>query len=633
MNNIFRKVAKLWERLHAIAVDKELLALENRFLEKFVITSEVVKDWRDYIGRLLLEIDPILDVCALFAIFKADDQPLDLEIFWRHRSTETTQRLFESAVTRMLKEAPTFANVAQITTRHEISESERILPKLSEQDIDADLRSLLAETPKIGGIAGIGMQLLPARDETRLLAIGSLLPTLLNVVGSVKAIYKYTRELEYYATRDPLTKLYNQRVFWNLLDYEIERAARNQYKFALLVIDIDNFKSINDTYGHAFGDRFLQEFAGAIKGALRRSDILARYGGDEFVAILPQIDGEQPYLAADRVMGHVAGLVVSGPGGTKVKATASIGLSLYPEHAEEAKDLFLFADNMMYKAKTEGKNRIGLPTQEDVVEAFRRIGEKSIMVLNAIEEKRIVPYLQPIMNVRTGQVDAYEVLSRLELGEGRLLAASEFVEVAERMGVIHKLDYIAMEKVFGKVKAENFDGLLFLNLSPRAPVLTEFLHQSRRLIREYGINPENLVFELTERGTVRNVTLLEKFVFELKMEGFKFAIDDFGSGFSSFHYVKRFPIDFVKIEGDFIANMIHDPRDKAFVASISALAEMLGIKTVAEHVESEEILRIVGEARIDSAQGYYIGRPSPDFLPGKAAGEQVLPGAGRAAPA
>ncbi len=631
LNNVLSKVAKLGERLRAIAVDKDLLALENRILEKCVITSEVVQDWRNYIARLLQEMGPILGARTLFAIFKADDQTSSLEIFWRHKPTEATQRLFESAVTRMLKQHPSFANIPGITIQHDISDPEQMLPELSEKDIEVKLKSLVVETPKIGGIAGIGLQLDPAQDEMRLLATESLLSTLLNLVGSVKAIYNYTKEIEYYATRDPLTKLYNQRVFWELLDYEVDRAARNEHKFALLVIDVDNFKSINDTYGHACGDKFLQEFADTIKGALRRGDVLARYGGDEFVAILPQIDGEQSYLVASRIMEHARALLVAGPDKTNIKATVSIGISVYPDHAREAKDLFLFADNMMYKAKTEGRNRVGLPAQEDVVEAFRRIGEKSITVLNAVEEKRIVPYLQPIMNVRTGQAEAYEVLSRLELGEGQLLAASEFVEVAERMGVIHKLDLIVMEKIFEKVKAENFDGLLFLNLSPRALVLDEFLRESRRLIREHDINPGNLVFELTERDTVKNITLLEKLVHELKMDGFKFAIDDFGSGFSSFHYVKRFPIDFVKIEGDFIANMIHDPRDKALVASISALAGMLGIRTVAERVESEEILRIVGEARIDFAQGYYIGRPSPDFLPGKALGTQAPPGAGGAA--
>lgn len=614
-DSIFHKVEQLAERLRGFAVDKDLLEFEIRLLEKFVITSEVVKDWRDYVSRLLLEINQILDAYTLFSIFKVDDEMFDLEIFWRHRPSDKTQCRFEASVRQLLKAHPSFANTSEISIKHSVADADKMLPELDEKDIEVQTKTLLVETPKIGGIVGIGVQADLVKDEMRMLVTESVLSTLLNVVGSVRAIYKYAKDLEYYATRDPLTNLYNQRVFWELLEYEVLRAQRNDYRFALLVIDLDNFKSINDTYGHTAGDKFLQEFADSIKGALRQGDILARYGGDEFVAILPQTDSEQPYQVAQRILECTKGLLVSGPDGVRIKGTVSIGMAIYPDHAQEAKDLLMFADNMMYKAKMEGKNRVGLPTQEDVVEVFRQIGEKSIIVLNAIEEKNIVPYLQPIMNMHTGRADAYEVLSRLQPGDGQLIGAGEFVEMAERMGVIQKLDYIVMEKVFEKIKAEKFEGMLFLNLSPKALVVSEFLHECKRLVREYQICPERVVFELTERDTVKNITLLEKFVHELKMDGFKFAIDDFGSGFSSFHYVKRFPIDFVKIEGDFIANMIHDPRDRAFVSSISTLARKLGIATVAEHVESEEILRIVAESGIGYAQGFYIGKPAQDFLP------------------
>lgn len=615
LNDVLRKVERLGERLRTFAVDKDLLEFEIRLLEKFVITSEVVKDWREYVSKLLVEINQIINAYALFSIFKVDDEMFDLEIFWRREPSERTRRLLEGSVRRILRGHPSFANNSGINIKHNVASPDQLLPELSEKDIEVQTKTLLVETPKIGGIVGIGVQADLVKDETRRLVMESILSTLLNVVGSIKAIYKYTKDLEYYATRDPLTNLYNQRVFWELLEYEADRAGRNAYSFALLVIDLDNFKSVNDTYGHTFGDKFLQEFAATIKEALHRGDILARYGGDEFVVILPQIESEQPYLMAERIMAHVKGLTVNGPDGAKIKATVSIGISVCPDHAQDVKELFVFADNMMYKAKAEGKNRIGMPTQEDVMEVFRQIGEKSFTILNAVEEKRIIPYLQPIMNTRTGLPEAYEVLSRLQLDDGSVLGAAEFVEIAENMGVIHKLDYIVMEKVFEKVRRENYDGMLFLNLSPRALVLDEFLRESKRLIREFGINPERIVFELTERDTVKNITLLEKFVCELKLDGFKFAIDDFGSGFSSFNYVKRLPIDFIKIEGDFIVNMVKDPRDKAFVNSIAALAHELGVRTVAEHVESEAILKAVEESGIDFAQGYYIARPARNFLP------------------
>jgi EAL domain-containing protein (putative c-di-GMP-specific phosphodiesterase class I) len=195
------------------------------------------------------------------------------------------------------------------------------------------------------------------------------------------------------------------------------------------------------------------------------------------------------------------------------------------------------------------------------------------------------------------------------------VAAGEFIEVAERLGVIHKLDLIVMEKAFALAAEQGYQGLLFVNLSPKALVLNEFFDGIRHQVEAAGLRPEQIVFELTERDTVRNVGMLEQFVNRLHIDGYKFAIDDFGSGFSSFHYIKRFPVDYIKIEGDFIANMINDHRDMAFVQSIALLARQLGIRTIGEFVESAEVMIAVADAGIDYAQGYHIGKPSPLLQP------------------
>lgn len=610
LDNIFHKIGLLTGKLKSVAVDKDLLEFEIKLLEKFVITSEVVRDWREYIGKLLIDINTVIDAYTLFSIFKVDDELFDLEIFWRGTPSEATKHMLEQTVRRALLRNPHFASAVSVTINHNIAAPSTQLIELDEKDIEVEIKSLFVDTPKIGGIVGIGVQAEIVKDEMRLLVMESILSTLLNVVGSVKAIYKYTRDLEYYATRDPLTNLYNQRVFWELFEYEISRAARHGYKFSLLVIDLDNFKSVNDTYGHTFGDKFLQEFSDTLRNALRTEDILARYGGDEFVVILPESDVEQACAVAERILDATNNMTVIAPDAARVKGSVSVGISVYPDHATEQKDLFLFADNMMYKAKTEGKSRVGIPTEQDVVEVFKQIGEKSLIILNAVEEKRVVPYFQPILNTKQGNIEAVEVLSRIQLDGDRILGAAEFVEIAEKMGVIHKLDYIVMEKALQKAQEQHYPGLVFLNLSPRALVLNEFIHETRRIVSGCGISPDRIVFEITERDTVKNISLLEKFVNDLKLEGFGLAIDDFGSGFSSFHYLKRFPIDFLKIEGDFIANMTRDTKDRAFVKSISLLAQELGIRTVAEYVEDEEVLTAVRESGIDLAQGYHIGRPS-----------------------
>jgi EAL domain-containing protein (putative c-di-GMP-specific phosphodiesterase class I) len=215
------------------------------------------------------------------------------------------------------------------------------------------------------------------------------------------------------------------------------------------------------------------------------------------------------------------------------------------------------------------------------------------------------------MNVKDKSITAYEVLTRIVIGD-RVVPAADFIEAAENMGAIGKIDYQLIEQAFIVVKEQKFTGTLFLNLSPKAMVINDFMPTIRALFRAYAINPGDMVFEITERDTVKNIRLFEQFIRTLKDEGFRFAIDDFGAGYSSFQYLKTFPIDYLKVDGEFIRSMGGNGSiEKEIVSSIAALADRIKVKTIAEYVESKAILSQVESAGIDYAQGYYIQRPSP----------------------
>lgn len=609
-DELLKTVDEFLEAVKRLAVDRDIFEFEMRLLEKFVITSELIKDWKYYVHNLMIEVNKIVEIPLIFALFYVEDELYDVEIFWLKNPTESLKRYAEEQIKSVVEERirinnlSFIHNVAQKTV--DLSDKEDF-PTLSFKT-----KSLILSAPKVGGVAGVGLSH-KSLTSTQEACIETILSTLLNVIGSVKAISKYTKELEFYATRDPLTQLYNQRVFWELLEYEVERAKRYNYKFALLILDLDNFKLINDTWGHAFGDKFLIEVARILENCKRKGDILARYGGDEFAMVLPMCDLTQAVSVAERIKESLQNFKMSTPDEKIASSTGSIGIAIFPDHGESSKDLFVLADTLMYKVKKEGKNKIIYPTTEEILGYQREITETTLLVKEAVEKKRIIPYFQPIYDLKTGELFGCEVLMRLEMDE-EIIPAQRFIGIAEAMGLIMEMDFINMEKALELAKKNNYQAYYFFNLSPKALIIPEFLSKIRDLIAKYNFPPEKIIFELTERETVKNLRLLEKFIRNLQDYGFKFCIDDFGSGFSSFQYIKHFMIDLVKIEGDFVVGLNQKAlTDLAIVESIVALCKRLNIKMVAEYVENEKIIESLKALGVEYGQGYYLGKPTPEL--------------------
>ncbi|WP_368029843.1 putative bifunctional diguanylate cyclase/phosphodiesterase [Arcobacter sp. s6] len=613
-NEILINVHLMADKLKEIAVDKELLEFEVKLLDKFIITSDVVKDWKEYICDLLIEINKIMETYTLITIFRVGEDQFEVDIFWLGMPKEEQKKVFEKHINKTIKDSEYFQGMTDFVIKHIIANRNNCLNELKEEEIEYRTKSLFLDSPKIGGIVGIGLQSAFSNDPIRYIVIDSILTTMANLVGSVKAIHKYTQDLEYYAARDPLTDLFNQRVFNDMMSYEIKRANRHEYPFSLMIIDCDNFKPINDNFGHAFGDKFLQTIANILEEEKRPEDFVARYGGDEFTIILPECDENGALTVAKRISKRIENEKLIAPDNSRVGLTISTGICVYPTHTMSQTDMFIIADTMMYQAKEEGKNSIKIPDQKDVSEILKTNQEKSSLLIRAIENDQIEAYFQPIKpSSINDDLVIHELLMRINQ-DGRIVSAFEFIEIAEARGLINTMDLMVIEKAFKKIKETNYQGILFINLSPKSLIMGDFINKINNFVNTYEIVKEHIVFEITERETVKNFSLLEKFVHALKVEGYKFAIDDFGSGFSSFHYIKKFPIDYIKIDGDFIINIDKDIKDRAFVNSIVTLAKELNIKIIAEFVESQEIVEILDVLEIDYYQGYHIGKPIDKFI-------------------
>lgn len=606
-----RSIAILANKVKEIAVDKSILELETKILEKFIVTSELVNDWRKYVGKLLEDVNEIIELNVIFSLFIEGDT-LSVEVFWLHSPSEEMKNFSENIIHReVISRLPvTSLSGKELIFHHHVHRENERLTDVEEEMLRLRTKVLLLEKPQLGGIVGVGLNSELAQDTYKHTVLDAILATLINVIGSAKAISTHVQEVEFYAMRDSLTFLYNQRTFWELFNYELERAERFGRKLSLMLLDLDNFKVINDTYGHVFGDTVLREVGRIIYEKKRKADVAARYGGDEFALLVVGAGVTEAYSLAKRIKEAIENLTFIAEEDKVINVEVSIGISTFPDHAKNPRDLFILADNLLRKAKEEGRSRLKVPSYEDLSKIGSFLTEKSIQILDALNKREIVPYFQPIVDLNTGKVFANEALMRI--GKHRLPAAA-FIEAAENLGVLVRMDLILYEEVFKKIKEQGYKKKIFLNFSPRVLLLEDFSSRLSSLVEGLGISPGNVVFELTERESVRNIELLEKFVKVMKENGFKFAIDDFGSGYSSFYYLKRVPVDYVKMEGEFVKDIVSDWRDRSFIASIVALAKGMGIKTVAEFVEGEDILNYLRELGVDYGQGFYFGKPSPEL--------------------
>jgi diguanylate cyclase (GGDEF)-like protein/PAS domain S-box-containing protein len=425
----------------------------------------------------------------------------------------------------------------------------------------------------------------------------------------VTARKKSEERIEHLALHDPLTDLPNRRALAGSIDRMIARARRGS-PVTLLLLDLDNFKVVNDTVGHASGDQLLVELAGMLARDLRTGDEIARLGGDEFVILLEGIPVEVGRLTAERLRRtvdehrfEVAGRVFE----------LGISIGVVPvDGLSDAAAVLSMADSALYSAKERGRNRVVVfDSGRWRRNASAEAGDWASRIKRGLREGRFVLHYQPIILVSTAQPVFHEALLRFRDEAGAVVLPAKFLGSAERFGLMPQIDRWVIDQALAKLASEP-TGSIFVNLSGTSLGQENLLDEIEDRIQGCGLAPGRMSFEITETTAVRDIVAAREWMRRLNRLGCRFALDDFGTGFSSFTYLKSLPADFVKIDGSFIRDLEVNARNRALVKAIDTVAHTLGKETIAESVETLGTIPILRELGVEYAQGYALGRPAPE---------------------
>jgi diguanylate cyclase (GGDEF)-like protein len=411
------------------------------------------------------------------------------------------------------------------------------------------------------------------------------------------------------AMSDLLTGLANRTFMRHALQTAIERAAKHNTKLAVLMIDLDRFKPINDKHGHLVGDLVLKTAAARLAGAMREGDLCSRYGGDEFVAIMEyEADDEIPRWLAGRIIETLSAPMIID--GMTLYIGASVGFAICPTHAMEEDDLIRKADLALYRVKLSGRGQLrAFDPSLDIDSDARADLEQRLR--HGIQSGEIVPYFQPLIELTTGCLRGFEVLSRWQHPSRGLLTPDKFIGLAEETGQITDLTIAIIRQACRAAEALPRELTLAVNVSPQQLQDEALATKVMAALSDTGFAPHRLEVELTERALVTDIALAKRVICSLKRHGIRVALDDFGTGYSSLCYLAELPFDTLKIDRSFVQTLHDRSESIKIVTAIIGLSKSLGLTTVAEGVEAERDATLLRELGCDFSQGYLYSKPIP----------------------
>jgi len=421
---------------------------------------------------------------------------------------------------------------------------------------------------------------------------------------------RFENELRFYAERDALTGLLNRRRLEEELDRAVAANDRYSTSATLVVCDLDNLKLVNDTLGHKAGDELIMGVARVLEQGVRRSDVVARMGGDEFAVLMPHTGLQRARATAERLRAAALDLDLV-VGGHKLQATLSVGIATVGDGLS-AEDSLVAADLAMYEAKRNGRNRVATShralSDDAMIKHLGWLGR----LREALAEGRFELHAQPIVDLRSGQVRHLELLLRMREPDGELLMPGAFIPTAERFGVIADVDrWVVSKAIQSLAECRDRATTYAINLSGISVGDPELLELIKREIANSRVDPRRLIFEFTETAAIADLGASREFAHGLARLGCATALDDFGSGFGSFSYLKHLPVQYLKIDGDFVRNLPGSSDDRVLVKAIVDVARGLRKQTIAEFVSSPEAVELLRAYGVDYAQGFHLAKPEP----------------------
>lgn len=457
------------------------------------------------------------------------------------------------------------------------------------------------------------------RDESKGVQVSShnknnILETnnLINAFNEMRRqIRSRTDELEYHALHDDLTGLANRKLLTDRLDQAIHNAQQERTSFAILVMDLDRFKEVNDTLGHEVGDKLLQKVAQRLVNLLREVDVIVRLGGDEFAVLLTTAQEEQAKKIAEKVVLEFQKVFTVND--TPLYIGVSIGIAVYPQHGTSSQTIQQRADVAMYVAK---RNKTGYAVYNPQYDEYS-IGKLSLIsdLRKAIDQNQLFMEYQPIIDIKTGTVISAEALLRCNHSERGRLYPDEIIPVAEQTGLINPITYWIIDstsKYIKRLMQADINIKIAINLSIYNLQENYFIENIMGIFAKNNVSPSNFIMEVTESVMMTNPKKSIDILNQLNELGIEIAVDDFGTGYSSLAYLKQLPLSKLKIDKSFIMDMLEDDNDAMIVRSTIDLAHNLGMKVVAEGIEDIEMLRLLSILGCESGQGYYISRPKSE---------------------